>query len=279
MKTKLSRLISIRTLVILSVAMGLGLFQNCSQAKFSAGASDQGSNGYNDQWRDGLDQPNLNPGSCYNVLHQLATDAKVVFVVDNSGSNTSTDPMKTMRAGSIEAFFNDFKSKQNFWYGFITFKGVGASALINNGNSSQPTITNLLPPMQSAIATFKAAADNGNTPYKAATDMAMLALQNDTNVNANTKWIVVFLSDGQPTPMRTDEQLKADVEGLLAVKPGKVSFNTIYYGSADLEATERLRMMAQVGGGKFLDTNANPSGKSFLISNVINVPGMPACQP
>lgn len=280
------RLNSVRaTLVLagtLSVLMG---FQNCSQAKFSqaSGASSGvGTNGYDDVWRDNLDQPNTNPGSCYTILQQIATDTKLIFVVDNSGSNVEnpngSDPNKQLRGGSIQAFFDDFKDKQNFWWGFVSFKGSTATALIND-NMGNAIFSNTLPPMQSAISTFMSSVDSGNTPYQAAISKAQGAISSDTAVNANTKWLIVFLSDGKPNPSMTDDQLKAAVTSIVGAKPNKVSFNTIYYGKTDVEAADRLRLMAQTGGGKFLDTNVNPSGKSFLIANVVNVPGMPNCQP
>jgi hypothetical protein len=37
-------------------------------------------------------------------------------------------------------------------------------------------------------------------------------------------------------------------------------------------------MMANTGQGKFLDTNANPTAKDFLIDNVVSVPGT-VCTP
>lgn len=262
-------------------------FQNCSDAKFSAGANSNGSldgTGEDGVYRGNLNQPNTAADSCYTILHNLATDTKVLFVVDNSGSNfqegnqPGSDPNKSVRGGSIQAFFNDFKAKQNFSWGFITFKSGNAYALINNGSQNSPAFSNLLPPMENAISSFMTSVDSGDTPYQNATSMARQAIQNDPTATASSKWIVVFMSDGKPNPNRSDNQLRDYVQSIMDLKPNQISFNTVYYGPEDPEAAERLKLMAQVGKGKFLDTNKNPSGNSFLISNIVNVPGMTACK-
>lgn len=60
---------------------------------------------------------------------------------------------------------------------------------------------------------------------------------------------------------------------MLAAKPGQVTFNAVYYGPDNPPASGRLAMMVGEGNGIFLDTNANPTGKSFKIEDVINLPG------
>jgi predicted P-loop ATPase len=68
------------------------------------------------------------------------------------------------------------------------------------------------------------------------------------------------------------------VRQILAARPGQVTFNTVFYGAADAQASGRLSLMARTGNGYFLDTNTNPTGKDFLISNIVDVPGS-ACRP
>ena len=76
-----------------------------------------------------------------------------------------------------------------------------------------------------------------------------------------------------PYPDPGDSVLVQALQALLNLRPGKITFNTIYYGPLDVVAAGRLKLMAEAGGGYFLNTNANPTGKDFLISNVVNVPG------
>jgi Mg-chelatase subunit ChlD len=259
--------------VVLATAV-FSLFQNCSQAKFSSGANSESSN---DASGGIVHQPN----SCHTQLLQTTIPLKLLFVVDMSGSNFSnpgSDPNKVMRAGSIQQFFNDYNAKTNFSWGFIGFQGSSAEALITNGSVSSPRISSDKNDMQSAIDNFKGQADSGNTPYKAALNMAKQVISADgASASANTKYVVVFLSDGMPTDYPNtstgDSQINSDVQSLVNLIPGRVSFNTIYYGPDDPSASGRLKNMATAGGGEFLDTNANATGKSFYISDVIKIPG------
>jgi hypothetical protein len=282
-KTFNIRLSLTRATLILASLTVMGMFQNCSKATFSQATGGSGGTlggggglgGIDGTYRDHLDQPNTTPGSCYTILHNISTDVKLLFVVDTSGSNAGangTDPNRSVRSGSIQAFFNDYQSKQNFYWGFNNFAGTTSQSLIT-GPANSPYFSNMISAMQGAITQFNGIQDAGNTPYQAAFDLAKQAIQSDTNVTASTKWIVVWMSDGLPNPTVPDSALVAGVQSVVNLHPGAITFNTIYYGQNDVEATARLKLMAQKGGGYFLNTNANPSGKDFLISNVINVPG------
>lgn len=232
-------------------------FQNCSQANFKTSAA------------------SLAYQSCTQQLGSTTLPIKVMFVVDTSGSNAGTggsDPSKAVRGGSIAQFFTTYQTRSNFAWGFLYFSGSVASSLV--GGTSSPQFTASASQMQQAISSFYGIQDYGLTPYMAALNMARQAVQNDTTAPSNTKYVVVFLSDGLPDPIVDDATLRAGVKALLGVRPGQVSFNAIYYGDADVAANTRLKMMATVGLGQFLDTNNNPTGKQFVISDVINVAGL-----
>lgn len=269
----------------------------CSPAEFSSnrGAGELSSNGGGGGTGGGANVtvtplPGTNPGDatgtirqdCQNQLQQSTVPIKLLFVVDTSGSNVNdtaadggSDPLKAVRGGSIQEFFNLYKMKTNFSWGFSVFSESSARALI--GTSSAPTFTTNASDMQAAINNFLASKDSGNTPYVAALDMAYKTINNDAARTQQTKWVVVFLSDGLPNPDVAQTTLNTKVQSIVGLLPGQITFNTIYYGDKDDQASGRLATMAQVGGGKFLDTNANPTGKSFQILDVINVPGT-ACK-
>jgi hypothetical protein len=82
---------------------------------------------------------------------------------------------------------------------------------------------------------------------------------------------VVFMSDGQPTDSNTTA-LTSEVQSIVNLLPGKITFNTVYYGNNDAMAAGLLQNMAQVGGGNFLNTATNPMGLDFAISDLIVVP-------
>lgn len=258
------------TLLPLSVLLLMG-FQNCSKANFSSSDSSSSTN----------DASGLvhSPSSCQAQLQQATAPIKLLFVVDMSGSNYTnpgTDPDKSVRAGSIQRFYDDYKAKSNFGWGFIGFQGTSAYALINNGSRATARFSDASS-MQTAINTFDAWLDSDNTPYRAALNMAYSAIAADTGAASTTKYVVVFLSDGLATDYANNSsgtsQLQSDVQSVVGLLPGRITFNTVYYGPTDASASGRLQNMATAGGGRFLDTNANSSGKSFYIDDVINLPG------
>lgn len=264
-------------------------FQNCSQQKLAASSksstgtttgtpTDPGTGtppplnlGPNDDEAPGVITQTGGP-NCRNQLHNLTTPIKPVFIVDTSGSNklnnygqAGSDPNRIVRGDSIERFYNTYKMKSNFGWSFTTFASTTANVLLTMGNATQ---------MSNAIASFRAMLDSGETPYVAALNAAKANIQADSGRAAGTKYMVIFLSDGLPNPLVSDSTLTSKVSEILAVLPGAISFNSIYYGVVDPTASGRLKLMAQTGGGNFLDTNANPTGKDFLITDFVVVPGV-----
>lgn len=251
-------------------------FQNCSQQKLShsSGGSSGGGGALNlgntDNDATGVITQTGGP-NCRNQLNQLTTPIKPVFVVDVSGSNFTnntlpgSDPKRIIRGDSIERFYNTFKAKSNFGWSFSTFAGSSANVLLQMGNAAS---------MANAITTFRAMSDAGYTPYIAAMDAAKANILSDSARTADTRYMVVFLSDGLPNPAVADAQLSSKVQEVINTVAGRVSFNTIYYGNPDQVASDRLKMMAQVGGGNFLDTNANPTGSNFLITDFVLIPSV-----
>lgn len=223
--------------------------------------------------------------TCTTTLETTTIPTKMLFIVDTSGSNQSssnctrtetscTDRNKVMRAGSIQTFFNRYGSITHFNWGFLTFQGTSATALINNGNVNSPKFSNAAA-MQSAINYFKNnIRDTDSTPYGAALNMANLAITTDPDRNSASQpqYIVVFMSDGMPTDVTSTTSLNNRVRDLVGLLPGRISFNTIYYGGNNQQAADLMQGMANTGSGKFLNTNTNPTGLDFEIRNVINVP-------
>ncbi len=269
-----------KVMVALSTLMLIVSFQNCSQQKLSAKSSSSGSGGggsdplhlgNNDDEATGVITQTGGP-NCRNQLHSITTPIKPVFIVDVSGSNKQndngqpgSDPNRVVRGDSIERFYNTFKAKSNFGWSFSTFAASNATVLLAMGNAAQ---------MGNAIQTFRNMGDAGETPYIAALNAAKANIAGDTNRAAGTKYMVIFLSDGLPNPVVSDANLQSKVMEVVNTVAGAVSFNTVYYGNVNQTASDRLKMMAQTGGGNFLDTNANPTGKDFLITDLVIIPGV-----
>lgn len=255
--------------ITLFVLLPILSFQNCARATFSAGSAQTGLN-TDDNNTYGVITQTGQP-SCREELTALTVPVKMFFVVDISGSNLSngsqpgSDPQKSVRGGSMTRFFNTFSTKANFSWGLITFNNSIANTIVANSNASA---------MSSALTNFIALTDQGNTPYLAALDEVRLRIADDSGRAQGTKYVVVFLSDGLPNPDVDDNTLRSRVQNVAAVVPGQISFNTVYYGQTNAVASERLKMMSQAGSGNFLDTNLNPTGQAFLISDLISLPGV-----
>lgn len=199
----------------------------------------------------------------------------MLFIVDTSGSNqgssgcklgsSCTDPGKQMRSGSIDKFFDDYGSRSNFQWNVEYFQDTYANSLINGfGNGSA---------MQAAMSQFMTIKDQGQTPYLAALSLAENTIKNDPDLNSSLdpQYLIVFMSDGQPTDTDATGAVN-EVRDIVGLSPGKITFNTVYYGAGAATEAGLVQSMAQAGNGHFLNTNTNPTGLDFEIQDVINVP-------
>lgn len=246
----------------LSLLIMAGLGPACSNSSFS------------NLEKDGA-AAQINGGNACTSLVNQTLPIKVILVVDTSGSNADqvnsygTDHYKNLRGGSIQTFFDKYRTHGNFSWGFVVFQDSSAYSLISTGFSNQPA------DMQNAIRAFYNISDGGGTPYRPALARARQMIQNDGS-GEDTKYIVVFISDGLPDPAVSNSTLRSDIQALLAARPGKVSLSAIYYGHINDQAAERLAMMANYGEGGFLDANTS-YGQTFSIESVIQIPG--TCAP
>lgn len=222
--------------------------------------------------------------ACSTSLSTTTVPTKMLFVIDMSGSNESapgcalgpscTDEAKKMRAGSIQTFLNEYGSRGNFAWAFNIFKGTTSTALINNGLPTSPIFSHANA-MQTAITNFKGLPDSDLTPYMAALKLATTVISNDPDLKSplNPQYIVVFMSDGQPNGTGdTPSNILAQIKTITDLSPGRVSFNAVYYGPSNKTASDLIQQMATNGKGNFLNTNTNPTGLSFSISDLVSVP-------
>ncbi len=239
-------------------------FQNCSKTKFSASpdASSAGTSG---------------AAGCGTDISKVTVPVKVLLVVDISGSNygdgiiIGTDRDKSRRKGAIETFYEAYKQKSNLSWGFTVFGGDTSTSLI--GSSNATAFTNISNTMYSAISVFNTITDSSLTPYSPALTLAKNIIKADTGASSDTKYVVVFISDGMPDPEISNSTLTNAVKAVTNAKPGAVTLSSIYYGFINQEASNILKSMATAGGGQFLDTNNNANGDDINIADVISVAG------
>ncbi len=202
---------------------------------------------------------------------------KILFLVDTSGSNSmqsgATDPQKYWRSNVINSFRDHYASKENFFYNITTFHADTATSLVNfQVNGQTRYFTNATDKTNTAVTSFVTTNDSGNTPYKKATDKVQQIIESDLATGADVgKYLVVMLSDGMPNPARSNAEVTADVQAVIALAPDKISFNTIYYYNSSFsnEAQDRLSTMAAAGNGNFIVANSN---EVLAIDDVIRIP-------
>lgn len=264
-------------LLLLSImTFSLVGFQNCSNVKFEASekTSAEGIVG-----GDIVPEPDPQP-VCNEIFVDQTRPVKVLFVIDKSGSNLSsaidkagTDPMKTWRSAVLKTFADKYKAKPNLSYSVISF---------NNGKSADHS-AGFVPSLDDAIASFNAAKDTGNTPYKAGLTRALTILEEDEKNNSSGEkpaYMVVFMSDGYPSDYggtgssntNIDMTLMAtDISKILSVATGRVALSTVYYYNTAMvsAASTVLEQMSQIGGGTFAVAN---SGSEIDVQDTIKIP-------
>jgi hypothetical protein len=219
-------------------------------------------------------------------LCQVGTSTKnlrILFMIDDSGSTLTTDPDKNYRVATIQKFIQDYGGNSNLSYTFGYFSGttaqefdvlqskfVGGVASNPVGDSGQ---------LSTALLTYEAHTSSGNTPYKAAFNSLTDTVIADENSGARQDYVVVFMSDGQPTDISGSSNLNGLVTSLKTAAAGNGSnllLSTVYFGDEnDSKSISNLTGMAQSGGGQFVDTNRLAQG-GLVINDIISIPG---CKP
>lgn len=275
------------------------VFQNCSQPSFTelASKSAVSESGTGSAQDTGLPNDPSSPnatdsGTCVPTSVTSNSVVKVLFVVDASGSNVmnvggpGTDPDKAWRLATLNNFIDSYKNRANFNFGLISFKRDSATPHIQSNGKA--IFTNNITVVSAGVTSFKNTEDVGATPYKAALAMTKDIIANDLSVNAAQKatYVVVLISDGQPTDYSSPEEVIPDVAAIRALAPSRVSLNSVFYYPATshiepmfLEemiatATKYLTNVATAGGGKFIKALTN---EVLNIDNTVVVPGM-SCQ-
>lgn len=263
---KLFRTHKFLSVVLITVVCG------CSQTKFSpvdASSNTSLNDGHNDT---GGGQ------TCSTNQISVSRPAKVLFVVDQSGSNVQgadglssvgTDPDKKFRLSVLQKFYNDYSKKENVSWGLAAFNNGQAKNLMQNSLGITVPFSSKASDFKNAITTFSKRSDVGGTPYKSALNLitGIIALDR-LSAPAHVIYLVVFLTDGYPTDYCASDLSSSNCTGptlnqkifddVVAIKnlvPDSVQLSTAYYGLPDTSAANRLQQMALAGSGQFVDTN------------------------
>lgn len=219
------------------------------------------------------------PPTC--TIQSVNRNLRIIFMVDDSGSTKTTDPNDTNRVATVQNFINTYGSKTNLTYSYSYF-GDNASTYSISGNNFGSSAANVFgdaADAQSALNKFEAlpVGGAGSTNYDNAFSRIKNIISADDPSQNDQSYVVVFMSDGQPTDLGSGAtnqingitQLAHDLMALAV--SGRITLSTVYFGPAtDTQAQNNLQTMAALGSGQFVNTNTTTS---FSIDNLITVPG------
>lgn len=260
------------SLLFLTVILGA-----CSRVNFAPTSSSVPAPSNNSS---SSDEPSL-PGPpsliCGPNQVKIQRPTRVLFVVDQSGSNVNgpyeapgaaTDPLKSFRGQVMQQFYQANRGKDNVSWGLTVFNKNYAENLMTDSSGQSVPFSPLASDFDSALKSFAAREDVGETPYRAALNMVKGVIANDlATAPPYVYYLVAFMTDGYPTdycpnagevlcPGRIlESQIDADVQSIVNLANGAIQFSTVYYGQSDSDAAKRLQRMASLGLGQFIDTN------------------------
>jgi len=256
------------------------------------------------------------PHSCKGTLLTTEEKLRIIFMIDYSGSTEDTvywkgtDPGKTFRLRTIRSFLQKYGSKQNLTYSFAIFGGSASvydtrkRGFISAENSYSPFGTSS--DMESALRSFEQKTYIGGTAYKSAFEAIDTVISRDNSPADHQKYIVVFMSDGQPTDLVTPmsggrpetcslepmidtkiARLVNNLQQTVASSGGAITVSSVYFGDQIYKAEcdgfsggdtdawwaiRHLQGMAKEGEGQFIDTN-RLNGSALEIEDIITIPG------
>lgn len=199
---------------------------------------------------------------------------KFLFVMDKSGSNNSTDRGAAKRAGGFEKFYNKNKTNPSIRWGMIEFgaKQNAASPLIE-GPDGEAVFTDDESLIMDGVEKLRGP-DGGDTPYDKALELTRTVIKKDKDDHPNeySIYMVIFLSDGDPTSPTGNQHAKIMqyTQDVVDIDPGRIFVSTGFYGTST-SGKNLLRDMAEkIGGGIYRDLSQDDE---FDFDDLVVEPG------
>jgi hypothetical protein len=193
-------------------------------------------------------QPNMIKGQfCTEDPATIVYPLKVWFVIDDSGSMTMNDPNQKRYTGVMD-LATRLNSPGKVFFGGEVFSGQQTRRFSNGRFLDDVTVFNS---QVAAVANPGA----GQTPYLGALNLTLSELTADIMESAGnarrTRYVIIFLSDGQPTDSQPPDDLAAEAQ-IMALKDkcGGITINTVFLGG-EIAAAGLLMQMATAGEGIF----------------------------
>ena len=207
---------------------------------------------------------------------------KIMFIVDKSGSNQAHDPDNLRRADNIDRFIEQHGDDEFTEFSYLVFGEQTGQITSYITDGTGEGVFGDKQDLEDASQRQRQEQDIGCTPYLAALEHSKQIIQKDVRVHEElgeeATYNIFFLSDGFPTdnnlngmggcgqgenPVTNDPDdiYLNKVRDLVALSPGRIFFNTVYYTPLQFDTTraaaDGLSYMAEAGNGNFVDLDAN----------------------
>ena len=167
---------------------------------------------------------------------------KIFFVIDDTGSMQQNDPnqVRYTAAEQLAVALQDTSAKPAMYFGALKFSDNGIIPVPLNPAPTPPNFT-------TSSTIFVQGVQNpafrgpgaGGTPYRAPLNTTLATIESDITFDPvlarRTRYVVIFLSDGQPTDgSDTDGTALGAVDQLVLLKSkaGDVTVNTVVLGGS-----------------------------------------------
>jgi len=200
------------------------------------------------------DTVNVDGTFCTEDPSTLKFPVKIWFAIDDTGSMQNNDPNMARYTAAIGLANALVDTSGSIYYGGIVFADTGASPTRDLLNPVPPYFTNNKATFIAAIQATQNPG-NGGTPYIAPLNITysdiLQDIQTDPVIAKRTRYVIIFLSDGQPTDGAGDQAYYAAVDQIYGLRSqaGDVTLNTVLLGGSDPGAGPRLMEMAVHGHG------------------------------
>ncbi len=232
--------------------------------------------------------PTPAPVKCVKTIDQTTENLRIIFMVDNSGSTLDTDPNQQIRVQTIRNFIAKYGMKANFTYSFgffsddTYFYNTSTKKFIDVSRSGISSIKfGASGDLVNALNSFNQIDGFGGTNYSPALGAVSKIISQDPASKENWNYIVIFMSDGQPSDILDPviDHLKSLVDLVTVAAHSHKALATMstvlfdpIHDSQYPSSSDNLKYLAKQGKGQYFDTNFPPAG-GLAIDDIISVPG------
>ena len=194
---------------------------------------------------------------------------KIFFAIDDTGSMQQNDPnqVRYVATEQLAIALQDTGANPAMYFGGLKFSLDGIIPVPLNPVPTPPNFTNQSTVFVAGVEAIRGPG-NGGTPYRAPLNQTLATIESDITADPvgarRTRYVIIFLSDGQPTDgSDTDGTALGAVDQLIALKSkaGDVTVNTVVLGGS---GAGLLMQMAQRGNGIF---KSFPNGDTLDFSD------------